>query len=253
MKLDREQWVAEYTASAQAYSRWMNAATPTDGSFEHHCVRSFRELVALELRYAEALPTVALSRCPLCDKPALQRFDAADFFGPWWHPDFVAPKEPGRCPHFMGVLGAVHHHGHAHRAGRLDVHPGPEVPFVVPRLMALPGVVAVVRELRMDNGCTAYPIGYFAPRRPPPRDRFAPWARGALEYQDLDGGGWRPAEGDRDFELRAYVERGALKVLDGELQLRTPKSDHPLLHVEGRRVPIVVGRREFGGDPGSGL
>jgi hypothetical protein len=54
------------------------------------------------------------------------------------------------CPHFCVLGGAVNYQGLPPLGGNQEVIPGPEIPFVYPRLLALPGVVAVISSLPME-------------------------------------------------------------------------------------------------------
>ncbi len=235
MTFDRASWFEAYRIA----NHELRQTTPDSGLLP----LKLGKLLTLEREYAEALPTVVVSRCPFCDKPACVRCDLIDFTGPWWHPDFVVPDEASRCPHFLGVLGSVHRNGETHMAGRLDVFPGPEVPFVVPRLLSFPGMTAVVGTLTMRNGCTAYPVGYFAPRRPPTEDRFASWARTVHAFDTPTGPGWRGPEAEREFELYRFVLAGAVQLLNSSMKLYVPSADDPLLRVAGSTASTAVRRR----------
>lgn len=49
--------------------------------------------------------------------------------------------------------------------------------FAVARLLDLPGMVAVVSKIEMENGYIVFPVAYCAERRPPPQDLTASWPR----------------------------------------------------------------------------
>jgi hypothetical protein len=129
-----------------------------------------------ERSYFDALPRIPMGVCPYCDRPLMRSFDAEGFDGLWWRSD-ATPEEAPSCPHFCVLLGAVAYHKIRPRGGDFDVHPGPEAPYVIPRLLAHPSMVAVISKVPMAPGWTAYPIAYFAERRPKPEDLTAGWAR----------------------------------------------------------------------------
>jgi hypothetical protein len=119
--------------------------------------------------YADRLPRVRLSSCPYCGEPLKRVFDPFGMDGPWWHVDVqVKYDEPAACDHFRVLLGAVNLGDRVPEEVRGEVRPGPEVPFVVPALLALPGMLAVVGRLQLATGDVAYPIAYFSdqPTRP---------------------------------------------------------------------------------------
>jgi hypothetical protein len=110
----------------------------------------------LKAAYFEGLPRLVMSCCPFDGKPLVRTFDPIGFDGLWWEPD-VSPEELPTCPHFCVLGGAVNYQGLPPRAGNVEIIPGPEIPFVYPRLLALPTVVAVISSLPMENGYLAYP------------------------------------------------------------------------------------------------
>jgi hypothetical protein len=97
-------------------------------------------------------------------------------------------EELPTCPHFCVLGGAVNHQGLPPRSGNEEVFPGPEIPFVYPRVLALPGVIAVISSLPMENGYLSYPIGYFAEKRPPGEQLVAGWRHKHHEWHDQLGG-----------------------------------------------------------------
>jgi hypothetical protein len=98
-------------------------------------------------------------------------------------------------------------------------------------------MTAVVAQLPLEGGL-AYPIAYFAPRRPPVQTLAAPWARTNFVYTtQLGEHGWRAAEGEaeRDFNLEPWVKSGRLRWCD-------PEADRTRLS-EAARCPYLGQRR----------
>jgi hypothetical protein len=180
------------------------------------------EMAAAEETYFRDLPRLPLSCCPHCARPLFRAFDPFGLDGLWWRSD-AQPDEPPPCPHFCLLQGAVDL-----RAGRprpdFEVHPGPAAPFVIPRLLQQEGMVAVVSRVAMADGALAYPIAYFAPRRPPIQTLAAPWPRTNFVYAtQLGVHGWRredePASGQHasdawDFALQPWVAAGRVRWCD---------------------------------------
>jgi hypothetical protein len=181
------------------------------------------QLTALEDEYFRRLPRLALSCCPLCEKPLYRSFDPFGLDGFWWRSD-SQPDEPQPCPHFSLLLGAVELGGHIPQPD-FDVQPGPGAPYVIPRLLEQPGMIAVVSQLAMADGTTAYPIAYFSPRRPPVQALTASWARTNFSYTtQLGVHAWRratePALGQPrdtwDYNLEPWLTAGKLRWCDPE-------------------------------------
>ncbi len=98
-----------------------------------------------------------------------------------------------------------------------------EVPFVKPRGLSLPGMVAVIHSLPVAERYTAYPIVYFTEQQPPQREFCIPWAR--IEYVARDRNhpevtitGRR--SDDQDYDLVRWIEQGKLYWLDPENEER---------------------------------
>lgn len=169
------------------------------------------EASKLSDEYFERLPRLILSCCPYDDKPLLRTFDPFGLDGLWWEPS-ASPDEPPACTHFCVLLGAVHYNGLPPRAGGDEVWPGPEVPYVLPRLLEMPGMIAVISQVPMEPGYTAYPIAYFAEKRPPVVDLTAGWAREIYSYvTQLGESGWRFANDLWDFDLKPWLQKGKIR------------------------------------------
>jgi hypothetical protein len=214
--------------------------------------RSYAELTALEADYFQRLPRIAMGPCAVCGKVLHRSFDPLGVDGLWWRSD-AHPDEPPACPHFCVLMGAVDL-----RASRpqpdFDVHPGPGVPFVVPRLLEHPGMVAVVSEIEMADGALAYPIAYFAPRRPPVQLLTASWARTNFVYTtQLGVHAWRLAnalprgqsgEEACDFEVQPWLEQGRVRWCEPRTDRSTLSSNtpdaFPFVNPSGVRRPQVI-------------
>jgi hypothetical protein len=211
---------------------------------------AYAEMVALEGEYFRGLPRMVVAPCPHCQRPLYRSFDPFGLDGLWWRSE-AQPEEPVACPHFCVLLGAVAI-GQQPKVD-FDVHPGPGAPFVMPRLLADAGMIAVLSEIKMADGSIAYPVAYFSPRRPPVQTLTASWARTNFVYTtQLGEHAWRAAEvpsgapDDRtwDFELQPWLISGQLRWCDPASD-RTALSEAgaaecPFLDLPGPRVPQVL-------------
>ncbi len=204
----------------------------------------FDQARELERDYFDRLPRIPLSCCPYDHKPLVRTFDPYGLDGPWWEPD-ATPEESPPCTHFCVLRGALNYNGNRPVAGRREVHPGPEVPYVIPRLLEMPGMVAVIGRVEMANGYIAYPIAYFAEKRPPVQELVPDWPRTILTYEtQLGERGWKTDEDPWDFDLKPWLQSGKLKWCPPDSGNTTisdePPEKCPYLDLPGRRVRIVV-------------
>lgn len=226
---------------AAAQQRYDDARTQRDSAA---CTLHFDEVKRLRDRYYERLPRLCMAVCPVCAKPLYRRFDPFGFDGPWWS-DAPAGGEPPACPHFVLLRGAVAFHNLPAFAGAKRVHTGPEVPYVIPRLLDLDGMVMTIGTLTMEPGFTAYPLVYFAPRRPAPSDLTSTWARPTFEYRNAAGdGGWEYASDAWDFDLAPWLPRGKIRWCDpGSNNSRLsadPPDRCPFLNLPGERQAVEI-------------
>ena len=203
--------------------------------------------------YVDRLPRVPMSVCPFTGEPFVHSFDPFGVDGPWWWQDReVEIEEPVPPPAFKVLLGALALHGREPSEARDPLIPGPEVPFVVPRLLELPGMVAVVSELPLATGDTAYPIAYFSDAEIPPRLLHQPWLQQDLWFEVAPGqSGWLIANDVWDFELAPWLASGKLRWVEKGEEPRLAEvaaaAHCPFAGLEGSRWPqsIAAGQREF--------
>jgi len=197
-----------------------------------------------EERYSAGLPRVVMSCCPLDGKPLVRSFDPFGLDGDWWRPDFPRP-DPAPCRHFCALRGAVHFRGFRRVAGDFEVSTGPEVPYVIPRILSMPSMRAVIGEVPMETGYAAYTVGYFAETRPPAQELTCDWPGQTHSYRTAMGEvGWKPANDPWDFDLRPWLEGRKLLWTMRDTDNRVISADAPetcpYLNVEGDRYSIGV-------------
>lgn len=186
---------------------------PGDAVDAHEQGRRKESLFAALAEYGDRLPRVRMSTCPYTGAPYLRAFDPFGLDGPWWHKlkifDIEEPQPPKT---FRVILGALALHGRTPSETTEEVLPGPEVPFVVPRLLGLPGMVAVVSRLEMATGDAAYPIVYFSDQPTEPALLHQFWLRQDYWFADAKGRrGFIIANDPWDFDLAPWVGSGKLK------------------------------------------
>ncbi|MCB9793644.1 MAG: hypothetical protein H6741_13050 [Alphaproteobacteria bacterium] len=177
--------------------------------------REYRRQTRLLGAYKKLLPALSVARCPLSGGRVLLPMDPFGFDGPWW-----APREITRYPAARGsaqlrvVLGAVDLHGRApiEAASQALVLPGPGAPFVVPALLAQEGMQAVLAQLTLETGDTAYVTSYYSPAPLHGARLHQPWGRASYQVRSASGRvlGWTTKNEPWDFELQPWVDAGRL-------------------------------------------
>jgi hypothetical protein len=241
--MDKTERASIFRNYAQVMANYAAARQTRD---ETACDRHFAEARRIRDRYFERLPRVCMAACPICAKPLYRLFDPFGLDGLWWSAS-PAWSEPPCCPHYVLLRGAVAFNGRPIRAGDAVVHPGPEVPYVIPRLLEMDDMVMTIGELPMDPGYTAYPLAYFARRRPPTSELTSVWARPTFEYKNAAGeGGWNYANDPWEFDLMPWAARGRLRWLkagSGNAELSDdPPERCPYLLLTGVRQALEVQR-----------
>lgn len=200
-------------------------------------------------KYWDIVPPVELSRCPYCDQALRRLFDAVDLNGFWWMDRTRRPKaEPECCRHFCLLMGALNFNGLPPVGGLFECLPGPDAPFVVPRILEQPAMQAVISCVPMSCGYSAYPVVYFAEHPPQEKNFTQSWAQKIFHFTDETGKkGWDIKEESYDYNLASLVKSGKLKVF-AQGRLSSSADDlqaHPFLNIRGVFKPQVLINNEL--------
>jgi hypothetical protein len=201
--------------------------------------------------YADRLPRRPMGVCPFTGEVLLRSFDPYGFDGWWWHVDCLVRVEEPRAPAaFQVLLGAVRLGRPAPVEAKAAVKPGPDVPFVVPALLALPGMQAVVSRIEMPTGDVAWPISYWSEAEIHPKDLHQPWCRDTYWFPtDSGAAGWSIANDPWDFDLAKWIAAGKLgwADLDAAVPKVTREKLEFLVDLQGDRKPQVFadGQRDL--------
>ncbi len=176
-----------------------------------------KQKAELLLQYFVQLPRHAFGRCPVCNVLLEQAFDPWGLDGFWWQEQLSGELPKAfRLRTFPGSDGrALNLNGKPPLGGEAESYPGPEVPYVIPKVLELPGMVAVISSIPMTNGYTAYPISYFSQDQPPTSALANPWTKRSCNFTDASGEPVFTYKTDPwDFELLPWIVKGRVKWIE---------------------------------------
>lgn len=203
-----------------------------------------RTRAALRAEYLAGVPRVRLSRCPFTKEVVTHSVDTAGLDGLWWrYEDVVRPVEE-LPPTFFALTGAVRLADAVEDVPFL-VKAGPEVPYVIPRILLHRDVRAVVSTVKV-GGHTGYAVCYFAEPVPPMLARVNAWGANEFWFTDEYGTWWDSSDEDGEeveHDLAPWVSEGKLQWVspgDPDLRLRSGLDGCPYLDLPGRRSFVRV-------------
>ena len=224
----------------------INRSSGTDAQrlMEHeHFYR--QQTLALETQYKAGVPSVELSRCPFTGEIMKHSLDYYGLDGLWWNYEMsIRPISP-LLKTYVALTGAARLEGPVLRAPFV-CKPGPEVPYVIPRLLTRPEIKAVLSSVRIGSN-TGYAITYFG--NPPPQkiSLINTWGCDTYAYLDEKGNyHWDSEPGspnDFDFNLEPWISKGLLRWIapgDTRLTLRDKAAGCPYLGLEGRKKSLII-------------
>jgi len=202
-----------------------------------------QEMEGLVETYLKQLPEVNISRCPFTGETMTLTMDVEGIDGLWWNNE--SPKRPeGKLPKTYFAMDGAMKLEVVLEVAPFIVAPGPDVPFVIPRLLAFDQVKAVLSTVKI-GAHTGYMIVYYADPMLEGEKRVNDW--GTERYwEETDAfsgmvtpGQWvnvSPSLMDYDFDLAPYIRSGKLLWLehqDASLQLKSVVKGCPYLELEG--------------------
>jgi hypothetical protein len=206
-------------------------------------------------------PWVLVSRCPYCNKPVRQFASVISLQERVWYQRYGDGRSGNDdirgCQHLLCLDGALSLHGNqptetrqpAPDAFNTRITMAAEVPFVKPRVLNLPTMVAVIHSLPVAERYTVYWMAYFAQQRPPRNEFCVPFARiGYTEIEDTDYGEDYTIEGTRsdaqEYDLTEWIEQGKIFWIDPNDEtnpiVRGCAAHFPYHNISGRRHPYYI-------------
>ncbi len=200
----------------------------------------------LTVAYREGLHVIPLSRCPITDESFSHSWDPYGLDGLWWnfHKPVRLLKEP-RGGKYHALSGAVLLQPGEVAAAPFLVEPGPQKPFVLPRLMEFDSVTAVVSQIQL-GAHTAYPIVYFSDPGLTHEDGANEWGSNRFLYED-DTGGMRTgeyfdAEDEHLYDLNPWLESRRLAWIapdDAQMRVQWGRENCPYLRLESSSPQVT--------------
>ncbi len=198
------------------------------------------EKETLEEQYEKSLPSVALSRSPFSGELYARPFDNAGVDGLWWNEE--EPVRPGDVfpDTFVAFTGAMRINRDAlGTVMPFTASPGPDRPFVVPRMLADDWSRAVLCQVPV-GAHVGWSICYFSERDPAQVGRVAEWGLDVCFHEDAEQGlvaELAPVDlAEADFDLAPWIACGKLLWIaprDAAMTLRSGLQDCPYLRLEG--------------------
>jgi hypothetical protein len=258
---------------ADAYRQWSHLndqvlAVPLDEQ-DPHLVQEVERLDSLstQLLYSigKRLPVVMISICPYCQQEVWTRVGIYSLTSSQWYlgnGDGCSRVVKGTaCEHLFCIDGALNLNGHqpieAHApvttVTNRSIYMAAGVPFVKPRVLNLPTMLAVIHSFPVAEKYTAYPVVYFAQEMPSQDDFCIPWA--CTEYVDFHHKSNRQLKSKdhpkvvmiakrsdvQDYDLQKWVDKKKLFWVDPitENGLLT-KKEFPYASEVGKRHPYCI-------------
>lgn len=237
---------AERYEQVSAQLEAMEEAGLTDALFAETSKQAkeiYASIDALLEQYVNGLPLRDISRCPFSGEVMQMPIDDLGLDGVWWN--YYAPKRP-ECtlPKTFFALDGAMKLGSKIEHFPYVCHPGPDVPFVLPRLLEYIQVKAVISTIQI-GAHTAYPVVYFAD---PPlssvmrtndwgTNRY--WETGSVIPELSNPGEYislTPDEEEYDFNLEPWIKAGKLLWIapnDKQMTLHGHTSQCPYLQLSG--------------------
>ncbi len=243
LRADLAAWDA---AATRAESATRGESADQGESVDRAAVTAARDrLRQVRARYRDWLPRVPVSRCPDTGELVEWPLDNVDFDGWFWeyhNPTRVTPTLPAS---WRAMTGAVRLAGTVAAAPFL-AKPGPEVPYVLPRILDQPDARAVLAQVPI-GAHTGWAITYHAPRRLGVALANT-WGANNYPVYDDDGTwlGWDEVPewpADNDYDLHPWVRSGKLLWIapdDATMTLRQGVDGCPYLDLPGRHEYGIV-------------
>lgn len=204
-----------------------------------------RRVRTLWAEYLTGTPVLDVVRCPHTGEVMHYPIDNLGVDGLWW--DYFTPaRRSAPLPRtFFAVSGALRL-TEPPRPAPFLCKPGPEVPYVIPRILEDPAMRAVLVSMRVGSHL-GFATFYFADPMPFRLARVNDWGTNDYWFRDAAGNElWNAIDEDEsefDFDLAPWITREKLAWIrpgDPALTLREGVDECPFLNQPGRRTILRI-------------
>jgi hypothetical protein len=220
-----------------AFDRQWKAEIADDAETER---AASAEMKAAVKDYVDGVPIMAISRDPWTGDVFETSLDTHGLDGLWWAYEREYRPWVDPPPGFFAWTGALAYDGPLPE-WTMKAMPGPEVPFVLPRILEHPDIKAVISSVLIGEH-VGFPVVYFARGAHPGIERVDDWGHRSYTYLRADGSPTSEHsvqdDDEKDFDLGPWLDSGKLLWIapgDASLTLRTGREDCPFLGLEGER------------------
>jgi len=201
------------------------------------------------------LPYVLVAICPFTKKSIWYKTGLFSLRDAFWYSQHsngrvVAPES--ESPHLFCVDGALSLNGHQPtetkniRFVHKQITMAAEVPFIKPRVLSIPTMLAVIHSFPIAEKYTAYTTTYFAKELPKQDDFCVPWAKEMYvdfwdKSREVTYTGKR--EDAQEYDLAPWLAQKKIMWLDPNTEDRLLTIDDapfPYHNVPGRKHPYII-------------
>lgn len=250
---ERNRLINAYTEATnkrnEISERIYEAEEGLQAELESEFERLQQKVLDIVSEYSEAVPVYSVSRCPYTNEIVNHSIDIYGIDGMWWN--FEAPARPEeKLPKsFFAFTGALKLSASLEHFPFLCV-PGPELPFVIPRLLSEPEILAVISTIPVGNH-QAFMISYYSNPMVYHIERVNDWGTDSYTYENVEGESfWDSNEvykSECDFNLAEWIRAGKLLWIapgDSSLQLQQSVEGCPYLNIQGRQETSYISKGE---------
>src|SRR5262245_37195581 len=200
--------------------------------------------------YINGLPKIPIGGCPFNGEMTVKGMDVFGLDGKWWYKNCPDIQAIG-CPHYITFLGALNLNGNPPEGCSTraidEIQPGPDAPFVVPRLLNLDGISCTISSRKMvDDKFTAYFMAYYSQKPIGAHQSHQQWLHASIAFTGKAGQpNWHSATDVWDFDLDAWRKKPG-KIFwsapDDPTVALHPGTDSafPYANLPGKRLPQVI-------------
>jgi hypothetical protein len=208
------------------------------------------EILNVMDQYRNLLEEIVVSRCPFTGEEVSMAMDTLGLDGNYWNYDFPLRKIGHLPDTFFAFDGAMKLHLPLEKTPYICA-PGPDLPFVLPRLLAYEQIKCVVSKVHIGDH-EGYIMMYYASPKLLGVTRVNEWATN--RYWDeasimpsflLPGNFYTYSEQANayDYDLEYWIKKGKLLWIsekDPYFTLHSTVVNCPYLSLEGKRSPKYV-------------